>query len=263
MRRAAGLLVAGLLSAAAQAAELRPETAQAFERYIRETETRLEPRTGPSGTFLWADELAERRERVRAGQIMIESRGGDTISVPGGLIHDWTGAVFIPGTTLERTLALVQDYDHSKDFYKPEVIDSRLIERSGNVFKVYLRLRKKKVITVILDSYYDVRYYPLDAARCHSRAYSTRIAEVPPGEDHGFLWRLNSYWRFQERDGGMYVECEAISLTRDIPAGLAWLIEPIVKSLPQESLANTLLKTREALAQRGKATPSPARTTGR
>jgi hypothetical protein len=121
-----------------------------------------------------------------------------------------------------------------------------------------MRLLKKKVITVVLDTDHDVHYYPLDSTREHSRSYATRISEVEnpgrndehvlePGEGHGFLWRLNSYWRFQERDGGVYIECQAVSLSRGIPTGLGWMIEPIIKSLPRESLASTLLETRQAL----------------
>jgi hypothetical protein len=255
------LVLCGLTTCGAWAVELQPETVQAFDRYIRDTEARLEPRFRPGGTFLWADEEPRRQRQVRAGQVAIENRGGlDTIAVPGGLVHDWIGAVFIPGVTLAKTLARMQDYDHNHDNYRPEVLASRLVSHSGNDFKVYLRLMKKKVVTVILDTDYDVRYFSLDATRCHSRAYGTRIAEVenagkpnerilPPGNDHGFLWRLDSYWRFQERDGGVYVECEAISLTRSIPAGLGWLIEPIIQSLPRESLANTLRETRTAIAK--------------
>lgn len=180
------------------------------------------------------------------------------MEVPDGLIHDWVGAVFIPGTTLEKTLALVQDYDSHKNIYA-EVIDSKLLHRDGNEFKVYLRLRKKKVLTVVMNTEHDVRYYPVDPTRWRSRSYSTRIAEVanpgepnehelPPGTGQGFLWRLYSYWRFQERDGGVYVECEAISLTRDVPTGLGWLVVPIIRNLPRESLVNTLGATRAALS---------------
>ncbi len=248
--------------AGARAMDLKPETQQAFDRYIRETEARLDLGVRPGAKFLWVDEEPARLAQVRDGQIVIENRAGhDTITVPGGLIHDWTGAVFVPGVTLGKTLALIQDYDRNQDNYKPEVMSSRLVSRNGNDFKVYLRVMKKKVITVILDTDYDVRYFPLDGGRCHSRAYSTRIAEVqnagekdertlPPGHDSGFLWRLYSYWRFQERDGGVYVECEAISLTRGIPSGLGWLVQPIITSLPRESLANTLRKTRSALQNR-------------
>jgi hypothetical protein len=259
MRLAAAWILGALSVSGARAVELKPETVQAFDRYIRETEARLQQRLSPDAKFLWADEEPQRIAQVRQGQLAVKNRGGqDALPVPGGLIHDWIGAVFIPGVTLEKTLALVQDYGHNRDNYKPEVLASRLVSRNGNDFKVYLRLMKKKVITVILDSDYDVRYFPLDGGRCHSRAYSTRIAEVenagqpderllPPGKDDGFLWRLYSYWRFQERDGGVYVECEAISLTRAIPAGLSWLVEPIVTSLPRESLASTLRETRAAL----------------
>jgi hypothetical protein len=259
MRLAAAWVLCGVFVSGARAADLKPETVQAFDRYIGETEKNLDRRLLPGAKFLWVDEEPQRLAQVRRGQLPIENRGAhDTIPVPGGLIHDWIGAVFVPGVTLARTLALMQDYDRNQDNYKPEVLASRLLGRNGNDFKVYLRLMKKKVVTVILDTDYDVRYFPLDGGRCHSRAYSTRIAEVenagkrderllPPGRDDGFLWRLYSYWRFQERDGGVYVECEAVSLTRAIPAGLGWLIEPIITALPRESLANTLRETRAAL----------------
>jgi hypothetical protein len=259
MRGAALWAVCCLAVSGAPAAELKQETVQAFDRYIRDAEARMDQRLRPGSHFLWVDEDAQRAARVRGGEIAIESRTGqDTIGVPGGLIHDWIGAVFIPGVTLDKTLALVQDYNRHKDIYKPEVVDSRLLSHHGSDFKVYLRLLKKKVITVVLDTDHDARYYRLDATHCHSHSYSTRIAEVedpgkpderdlPPGEDHGFLWRLDSYWRFQERDGGVYVECEAISLTRGIPAGLAWVIQPIIRTLPRESLGNTLRETRAAL----------------
>ena len=80
-------------------------------------------------------------------------------------------------------------------------------------------------------------------------AGKTDERKLPPGTGHGFLWKLDSYWRFEERDGGVYLECQAVSLTRDVPAGLGWLIDPIVRNLPRESLVNTLRATRTALAK--------------
>jgi hypothetical protein len=110
---------------------------------------------------------------------------------------------------------------------------------------------------VVLNTEHDVRYVRLDRARWYSKSFTTRIAEVedpgpnerelPPGNDHGFMWRLNTFWKFEERDGGVYLECQAISLTRDVPVGLGWLINPIIRSLPRESLTNTLRETRQAL----------------
>ena len=252
-------LSAGIVTAQnpAAPAELEPATVQAFDSYIRNAEARME--TG--GAFLWVDQDPARARQARTGQVLSQPWGAQTeIPVSGGLIHDWIGAVFIPGATLDRTLALVQDYDHHKNIYRPEVIDSKLVSRTDGDFKIYLRLLKKKVLTVVLNTHHDVRYTRLDATRCRSRSYSTRIAEVdnagkpgerelPVGHDHGFLWRLYSYWRFEERDGGVYVECEAISLTRGVPRGLGWLIDPIIRNLPRESLANTLTATRTALAK--------------
>jgi hypothetical protein len=257
MRLLAGALCCASLPAFSVAAEVTPETLQAFGRYVRTTETRLEQKRA-GGPFLWADESPERLRRLREGQVVIEPWSGKgDLAVPGGLIHDWVGAVFIPGGALARTLALVQDYGRHKDTYKPEVVDSRILSRNGDEFKVYMRLRKKKVITVVLDTEHEVHYFQLDPLRWYSRSYTTRIAEVdnpgepderqlPPGADHGFLWRLYSYWKFQERDGGVYVECQALSLTRNVPLGLGWLIEPIIRQLPRESLANTLRATRDA-----------------
>jgi len=237
--------------------ELQKPTVEAFETYIRSAENRIE-REVHDEPFLWTDTSANRRQRVLQGEIVVESRLNGTKDVPDGLIHDWTGAVFIPGTTLARTLALVQDYSNHKNIYKPEVADSALLSRNGNSFQVRLRLVKKQVVTVVLDTDHDVTYFPMSPLRCYSQSRSTRIAEVvragtadehelPPGRDHGLLWRLNSYWRFEERDGGVYAECEAISLTRSVPAGLGWVINPIVRSLPRDSLLNTLRETREAL----------------
>jgi hypothetical protein len=248
------LVTAGALAAA----DLTPETAAAFDRYIRAAEERIDARLkGPR--FLWTDDSAARLKAVRAGEVAVEpvAGRGDT-AIAGGLVHDWIAAVFAPGATIARTLASVQDYDRDKITHRPEVIDSKLLARDGDRFHIYLRLMKKKVLTVVLNTEHDVRYYRLDDRRWHSRSYSTRIAEVsdpgksgereqPVGRDHGFLWRLDSYWRFEERDGGVYIECEAISLTRDVPAGLGWLIEPIIRQLPEESLVSTMRATRAAI----------------
>jgi hypothetical protein len=183
---------------------------------------------------------------------------GAVIETPDGLIHHWIGAVFIPRATLAMVLALVQDYDRHQEIYKPEVVRSHLIKHDGNDYQIFYRLREKKVITVTLNTNHDVLYFPIDATHCRSRSVATRIAEVadadqpterekPVGHDGGFLWRMNSYWRFEQKDGGVFVEVESVSLTRDIPLGLGWLIKPFVTSIPRESLVMTLGATRSAV----------------
>jgi len=240
--------------------QLKPRTLEAFEAHIGEAEAAMEPTLQGIRPFLWSDTNSDRAQQVRQGKIVAEFWTGRTAKeVSNGLIHDWVGAAFIPQATVGNTLALVQDYDNHKNIYKPDVMDSKLISHDGNDFKIFLRLLKKKIITVVLDTDHDVHYSSVDDTRWFCRSYTTRIAEVDdpgttkekvlaPDTGYGFLWRLYSYWRFQERDGGVYVECRAISLTRDIPVGLGWIIEPIIRKLPRESLINTLKSTRDALS---------------
>ncbi len=203
-----------------------------------------------------------RRARLQRGDVVserLETRDASgAIQTPGALIHHWVGTVFIPGATLQQVLALLQNYDHHSIDFAPEVTRSKLVARSGDDFKIYYRLTRKKIVTVVLDTEYDVHYQPLDATREQSYSYSTRIAEIehpggsnesalPAGDDHGFLWRLDSFWRFQEADRGVYVQCEAVSMTRDIPTGLNWLIGPFIERIPRESLEFTLRSTRAAV----------------
>jgi hypothetical protein len=257
------------LAPSVRAADLKPKTVEAFERYVKLTEARIDAEL--KDKYLYVETLpAPRRTQVlaslRNGEIYMErlttrDAAGKGIEIPDGLIHHWMGAVFIPCVSLDQTLAFVEDYDRHKDFYKPEVIDSKLRSHNGNDFQIYYRLRKKKIITVTLNTEHDVHYFPLDATHCYSRSYTTRIAEVadadsgherekPVGHDGGFLWRLYSYWRFEQRDGGVYVECESVSLTRGVPAVLKPLIGPFITGIPKESLLMTMGSTRSGLTAR-------------
>ncbi|MGB9484830.1 MAG: hypothetical protein WCD04_01765 [Terriglobia bacterium] len=263
------ILILGVQAPEVMSAELKPKTVEAFDRYVQLTEARINREVSQTEKFLYLDELPPpRRSEVLAalqrGEIFMEQlqtldASGRTMEAPEAIIHHWLGAVFVPGANLPQTIDLAQDYNHHQDIYKPEVVGSRLIGHTGNDFQIYYRLRKKKVITVTLNTYHDVHYFPIDSTRWYSRSYSTRIAEVanadtpnerekPVGQDGGFLWRINSYWKFEEKDGGIYIECESISLTRDIPTGLGWLIKPFVTSIPKESLEMTMGSTRAALA---------------
>jgi hypothetical protein len=243
----------------AKPVQLTARTLQAFGTFIHEAELEMEQTLSGTGPSLWSDLSTDRTRRVRAGQVVAQFWSGrGPAKVPHGLIHDWIAAALIPDSTIQDVLALVQDYDNHKNIYKPEVIDSRLISRHDNDFQIYLRLLKKKIITVVLDTVHEVHYRPLHRDHWTCRSSTTRIAEVenagrqdervlPPDTGYGFLWRLYSYWQFQRRDGGVVVECRAISLTRDVPFALGWAIEPIIQKLPKESLIHTLEATREAL----------------
>jgi hypothetical protein len=239
---------------------LKPRTLLAFHDYIRAAEEEMQPSLEGRGAFLWCDRNFERAQQVRQRQIVAQLWQGDwPVKIRNGLIHDWVGTAHVPSVSVEQVLKLVQNYDNHKHIYQPEVMDSRLLGQEGTDFQIFLRLLKKKLITVVLDTYHDVHYSAVEAKRWFCSSYTTRTAEVEdagtpqekvlePDTGYGFLWRLNSYWKFEERkDGGVCIECRAISLTRDIPLGLGWIIEPIVRKLPQESLISTLECTRKAL----------------
>ncbi len=248
--------------------ELKPATIAAYDSYVHATEARIQAEMERPGAFLYVEGLPEpRRDEVlkilRGGEVFMErlftrDASGREMTAPDALIHHWLGAVFIQGVSLPQVISFVEDYDRHQDFYKPEIVRSRLVSHEGNDFKIFYRVRKHKVITVTLDTEHDVRYFPVDATHWHSRSVSTRIAEIanageknerekPIGHDGGFLWRIESWWKFEERDGGVYLECESVSLTRNIPTGLGWLIKPFVTSIPRESLEMTMGSTRTAV----------------
>src|SRR6266852_7707410 len=269
-----GLLAfAYVLPESAGAAELKHETTEAFNQYVRITEDRMTEGMREGRSFLSVDTFPELQRdklytQLRQGNIVIEQletfENEKPIRVPNGLIHHWIAVGFVPGVTLQQVLALMQDYDHHEGIYKPDVLRSRLLNADGNYFKVYLRLRQKAIITAVFNAEFDVSYSPVDESRAYSRSYSTRIAELenpdrsderekPIGQDRGFLWRLYSYWRFQEKDGGVYVQLESIALSRSVLALLAWMINPLLKSIPREYLSRLLTSTRAALTNKSAA----------
>ena len=239
------------------------ETARAFDAYVAKAEEQIrrEESAVESFVILPAAGTAGRGATLRGGEVLVEQRGPTPTTAPGGLIHHWVGTVFIPKATVAQVLAIVQDYDHLARSYAPEVMASRLVSREGDDFHISLRTRDQKVVTVVLDSEYQVHYGRLDGAHQYSVSRSVRISEiadagsprehaVADAESHGYLWRLNSYWKFVQAPDGVIVQCEAISLTRNIPTGLGWLIAPLVREIPGESLKATLSATRDAVAAR-------------
>lgn len=266
------MLALCLAGSPANATDLEPRTVQAFDAYVKAAEAQIDAQLSRGQPYLWVESLpAESREaaeaQLRAGQVVIErldATGKDPdkpIPVPDGMIHHWIGTVFIPGATLSQTLALAEDYDHQQEYFRPDVMRSRILRHDGNDFTIELRLYKKKVIATVLDTEHEVHYTLVDATHAWSRSRTIRIQEVddagqpdeqlePEGHDRGFLWRMNTYWRFEEKDGGTYVESQSISLTRDIPTGLGWMIGSFVNSVPRESLTFTLESLRAAVLRR-------------
>ncbi len=251
-------------------ARLRTETAASFGRYVQLTEQRNDTELKRGSGLLWVDALPESQRMeayaaLKRGEVQVHRLAtlekGRPISCPGGLIHHWAGVIFIPGAKLDDVLGVLQDYDHQSTYYAPDVERSKIELHDGDHFRVFLRFRRHKVITVVLNTEHEVHYFHDAPGRAYSRSSAVRIAEVEnpgksderekkPGDDGGYLWRMETWWRMEERDGGVYVQSEAASLTRDIPTGLGWLVGTFINSIPKETLSFTLEATRKAVFER-------------
>lgn len=256
-RKAAGLLLL-LTSPVWVAAEPTPAATAAFNTYVERVETQLAERHRSAKSFLGVVDDARLR---RGGLVIDQVTTGAGTELPGALLHDWRGTAFIAGGTAADFERLMKDYNAYPKVYAPQVLTARILEHDGDHFQATMRVRQKHVITVVMDTTYDIAFAQLDARHGYSTSRSTKITEIDapgtaheralnPGEEHGFLWRMNTYWSYEERDGGLYIQIESVSLSRSIPVGLGWAIGPFVESVPRESLEFTLRATRDALLKR-------------
>ena len=249
-------LVLLLVSAISSFAEEPPQARTAFQNYIADLEKRFDAQNASSANYLWIDQDPQRREAVRKGEISVLQVQAPEID--GGTIEDWIGGAFLPNATLEQVLKVDQNYTNYTRYYAPEIVQSRVISHQGNHFQVFYRLKKHNVVTVVLDTVHDIVFLPLNSDRYSVRSRSASVREVrdagepdeevlPQGEGLGFLWEMNSYWRVEQRDGGVYIECEVVTLARSIPFGMGALLRPTIESFASESLENTLKAKRRAV----------------
>jgi hypothetical protein len=275
LRRALAAFVVTLMvwATPVNAADLQVRTAQNYERYVALTQAQIDVELAQGNPYLWVERLPESRRaevetQLRNGEVVIERLetldNGKPIPVPGAMIHHWIATIFVPRATLAQTLAFMQDYDHNAEYFRPDIVRSKIIKHEGDDYLVQQRFYKKKIITTVIETDQQVHYHVVDTARAWSRSRDTRVQEVenagrsderldPAGHDRGFVWKLNAFWRFEERDGGTYIECMAISLSRDIPIGLGWVVGSLVSNLSKESLTFTLITSRTEIAKKGAA----------
>lgn len=263
--RSAQLVAIALLALAAapSEADLKPAAITAFDRYVTLTEARMAGEMSGASPFLWIDRQADGRRallgKLKLGEVvsarLLTRDGKAEIDVPGGLIHHWVGTVLLPGATIDRAMAVVKDYPKYPTRFAPMIQRARVLKQSPDHFDVTMRTWAKKVLTVVIDADYGVDYRTLRPTSVVTRSVASNIYEVEdpgtPGErrtpaerGQGFLWRLNTYCWFDERPEGVYEQCESISLTRDVPYGLGWVIKPFITSIPRETMEFTLGKVR-------------------
>ncbi len=245
---------------------LKAETLAAWDQYVRTTSESMRARLTPGGQFLWTDETADRRARVHGGEIVVLPATPQTPrKVPSGLIHDWMGAAFIPDTNLEEVLSVVRDYSHYKDNYKPVVLDSKTISLGATAslgatedrFSILL-MNKSLISKTALDTEYKSTTIRLDPTHAYGTTESAAIQEIadygtaaahklPPDVGSGLIWRLFTIARYQERDGGVYMELEAVALSREVPFSLRWMVDPIVRRVSRSIFTTSIQQTKDAL----------------
>jgi len=192
--------------------------------------------------------------------IQVESVNGGTWQVPGALFHHWRGTAFVPNATPAEMFAVLRDFSHFSTHYAPQVVSARALTDNGQTATLAVRFREQRVFTIVLDGEYHVETRLTGDDRGYSISRSLHFWQVDnsgtarerrrhEGQDDGFLWRLNSYWSFTRIRGGLQMECEAVSLTRDVPLGLGWLVTPVIANLPREALEFTLRATKNALME--------------
>ena len=253
------------------AAELQAKTAQAWEQYLRYADQKVERELALKDRFLIADylapkEQAEVRRKLQAGQIFSDKvRGvvpsGTSFSVPDGEIHHWWGTILLPNIQLSDLLAFLKDYDHHAGRFE-DVQNSRLISKQDDYYRFYFRLKHSQaIITAYYNTEQECQYKTWDANHVSSRSNAYKIAELenadtptetekPPGNDRGFMWKLVSWWRFEQVDKGVIVELESASLSRDIPLVVKLIpgVSDYIRSTPRKTLESILTSIRDYTA---------------
>jgi putative flippase GtrA len=221
--RAAPLAAACVLLVPASAAAQSTAALGAWERYVAATELRL--------------------DRARMASVPRDSApeaiaaSGESVHVPSGTISDWRGSVFIRGATLDQLLQRLQHPGTPPP--QDDIVSSRVIARGEDSLRVSIRLVRRAIVTVAYDTEHEMRFQRWSPRLATARSVATRIEEIG-GSDHGFLWRLHSYWRYEQTNGGVWVDLESLTLSRDVPSLVRPIAAPLVTRIARESMLRTL-----------------------
>jgi hypothetical protein len=254
------LLITSVLAGGRSAvAEPSAEATAAFNKFADGVEVRLKQNHQSAESFFSPPLTPDLKKRLQQGEFVIDGiTPTNGLPLSGALLHDWRGTAFAPGAKAADFERVMKNFSAYPQIYSPQVLSARVLSQQGDHLQAIMRVRQKHVITVVLDTTYDVAFGQLDAQHGYSSSRSTKVSEIDsPGtssehaldakDDHGFLWRLNTYWTYEEADGGLYLQIESVSLTRSVPGGLGWVVSPFIQKIPRESLEFTLRATSNAL----------------
>ena len=236
-----------------------PAAVAEFNTYVGALDARLAAQHRQNvGFVVLEDPAAQTEARLRRGEFVVENLTPAKTDLPGATLYHWRGTAFLPGGRAVDFERLMRDFAAYPRIYTPQVVSANVLSQNGDRYQATMRVKQKHVIPVVMDTTYNIEFGRTDARHGWSISRSTHIDEIgnagtknerelSPADQHGFLWSLNTYWTFEERDGGLYIQVESVSLTRSIPSGLGWVIGPFVESVPRETLEFTLRATSYAL----------------
>jgi hypothetical protein len=260
LRSGLGLCALLILAAVPVFAEPPPAAVAAFDAYVARVESRLaQQHHSPDDFFATLASDPQSNARLRHGELIIDKlTPSPPVIASDALLHHWRGTAFVLGATAADFLRITRDFNDYPKYFSPQILQAKVLAQQGDRLQASMRVREHHVVTVVFDITSAIDYGRLDLQHEFSSARSTEISEIDaqgtakehalsPHDDHGYLWRLNTYWSYEERDGGLYMQVESVSLTRSMPPGLGWLIGPYIESVPRESLEFTLRSTRDAL----------------
>jgi hypothetical protein len=257
--RLASLCIVGLALIAPLLEQPTPSATTSYDSYIHALETRLGQQHRASSAFLAPLSVPQADTRLRNGEFLVENLTPTSgPELPGALLFHWRGTNFVAGANAADFERLLRDFNAYPKTFSPQVLQAAVLSQDGDHLLFRMRVRQHHVLTVVLDTTYEVTFRRLDHHTGYSLSRSTQISEIEsagtpsektlsPFQAHGFMWRLNTYWTWEERDGGLYLQIESVSLTRSIPPGLGWMVRPFVESIPRESLEFTLRSAARAL----------------
>ena len=250
-----GLMIIAIFAAAPASTAEEPTSAAVsnFNAYFSAVESRLSLQHRSQSAFIAPTVATPQNEiKLRRGELIVERlTPSRSAVVSGAMLHHWRGSAFAAGAKGADFERLMKDFSSYPRHFSPQILQARVLAQQADHIQASMRVRQQHVITVVMDTTYNITFARLDAQHGYSISRSTRISEIDspgtaseralnPAEEHGFLWRLNTYWSYEERDGGLYMQIESVSLTRSIPHGLDWAVRPFVESVPRESLEFTL-----------------------
>lgn len=215
----------------------------------------------PETIAVWNGYVAAREQAIEQSRTTGRRRlpamapiaaAGESVHVTAGTISDWRGSVFIRGLTLDRVLDRLRHPGTPPP--QEDVVSARVLASTGEGLRLSIRLVRRAIVTVTYDTEHEMQFHRWSPRLATARSVATRIEEVG-GSDHGFLWRLNSYWRYEELEGGVQIDLESLTLSRDMPSIIRPIAAPLVARIARESVSRTLealqrfLLSRELLPQ--------------